>query len=77
MNEEMESLQKNKTWEFVGCQLGKKLIGFQWIYIVKYKVDDTIEHSKARLVEKAYTQTYGSIIQNHSHPWSKSTLFKY
>lgn len=62
MNEEMESLQKNKTWEFVDCQLGKKLIGYQWIYIVKYKVDDTIEHSKARLVEKAYTQTYGSII---------------
>ncbi|RVW94721.1 Retrovirus-related Pol polyprotein from transposon TNT 1-94 [Vitis vinifera] len=59
MNEEMKSLQKNETWELVECPPGKKPIGCRWIYIVKYKADDSIERFKARLVAKGYTQTYG------------------
>ncbi|WKA12316.1 hypothetical protein VitviT2T_029713 [Vitis vinifera] len=59
MNEDMKSLQKNETWELVECPLGKKPIGCCWIYIVKYKADDSIERFKARLVAKRYTQTYG------------------
>ncbi|KAL6311274.1 hypothetical protein AAG906_017960 [Vitis piasezkii] len=41
------------------CPPGKKPVGYRWIYIVKYKVDDSIERFKARLVAKGYTQTYG------------------
>ena len=58
MNEEMKSLQKNKTWELVECPLGKKLVGCHWIYTVKYKADGSIERFKAILVAKGYTQTY-------------------
>ncbi|WKA13210.1 hypothetical protein VitviT2T_030537 [Vitis vinifera] len=59
MNEEMKSLQKNKTWELVECPLGKKPVRCRWIYIVKYKAYGSIERFKARLVAKGYTQTYG------------------
>ncbi|WKA07561.1 hypothetical protein VitviT2T_025368 [Vitis vinifera] len=59
MNEEMESLQKNETWELVECPPGKKPVGCCWIYTVKYKADGSIERFKARLVAKGYTQTYG------------------
>ncbi|CAL8153425.1 unnamed protein product [Prunus armeniaca] len=59
MNEEMRSLQKNGTWEFVDLPTEKKPIGCRWIYIVKYKVDGIIERLKARFVAKGYTQTYG------------------
>ncbi|RVW90472.1 Retrovirus-related Pol polyprotein from transposon TNT 1-94 [Vitis vinifera] len=59
MNEEMESLQKNETWELVECPPGKKPVGCRWIYTVKYKADGSIERFKARLVAKGYTQTYG------------------
>nr|CAN70109.1 hypothetical protein VITISV_001696 [Vitis vinifera] len=59
MNEEMKSLQKNETWELVECPPRKKPVGCRWIYIVKYKADDSIERFKARLVAKEYTQTYG------------------
>lgn len=56
VDEEMKSLEKkNETWELVDLPLGKKLVGYQWIYIVKYKVDGTIEHFKARLTTKGYT----------------------
>ncbi|RVW64047.1 Retrovirus-related Pol polyprotein from transposon RE1 [Vitis vinifera] len=51
MNEEMKSLQKNETWEFVDCPPGKKPVGCHWIYTMKYKTDGSIEHFKARLVE--------------------------
>lgn len=55
MNKEMKSLEKNETWELVDLPLGKKPIGCQWIYNVKYKVDGTIERFKARLTTKGYT----------------------
>ena len=59
MNEEMKSLEKNKTWELVDPPSGKKPVRCQWIYTMKYKIFGTIECFKARLVAKGYTQTYG------------------
>ncbi|XP_035547289.1 uncharacterized mitochondrial protein AtMg00820-like [Juglans regia] len=59
MNEEVESLLKNETWELVDCPPGKKIVGCRWIFNVKYKADGTIERFKARLGAKGYTQTYG------------------
>ena len=59
MNEEMKSLQKNETWELVDRPPGKKPVGCRWVNTVKHKVDGTIEHFKARPIEKGYTQTYG------------------
>jgi hypothetical protein len=59
MNEEIESLLKNKTWELVECPPGKRPVGCRWIFTLKYKANGTIERFKARLVAKGYTQTYG------------------
>ncbi|KAM2505099.1 hypothetical protein PS1_038937 [Malus domestica] len=59
MNEEMEALQKNSTWELTNLPKGKKSNGCRWIYTVKFNADGTIERYKARLVAKGYTQTYG------------------
>ncbi|KAK3004522.1 hypothetical protein RJ639_018855 [Escallonia herrerae] len=59
MNEEMKSLQENKTWEVIDRPPGKKPVGCRGIYTVKYKADGTIERFKARLVAKGYVQTYG------------------
>ena len=36
----------------------KKPVGCKWVFIVKYKVDGTVERYKARLVVKGFTQTY-------------------
>ena len=32
MNEELESLQKNKTWELVKSPKGKKIVGCKWVF---------------------------------------------
>lgn len=58
MNEKMNSLQKNEPWELIDCPSWKKPVGCWCIYIVKYKVDGTIEWFNAWLVAKGYTQTY-------------------
>ena len=59
MNEELKSLQENKTWELVDHSPGKKLVRCWWVYTVKYKADGASERFKERLMEKGYTQTYG------------------
>ncbi|KAM1740938.1 hypothetical protein ACFX12_011118 [Malus domestica] len=58
MNEEMEALQKNFTWELTNLPKGKKSVGCRWIYTVKFNADGIMEQYKARLVAKGYTQTY-------------------
>ncbi|GJW41660.1 putative RNA-directed DNA polymerase [Tanacetum coccineum] len=57
MNEEIEALQKNQTWELVKLP-PKKTVGCRWIYIVKLDSKGNIDRYKARLVAKGYTQKY-------------------
>ncbi|PRQ26985.1 putative RNA-directed DNA polymerase [Rosa chinensis] len=59
MNEELEALQKNATWELVPMPVGKKTVGGRWVFTVKLNADGTINRYKARLVAKGYTQRYG------------------
>ena len=58
--EEMESLQKNKTWELVKLPKGKKAIGCKWIFYKKEALSEKeCENFKARLVAKGYSQREG------------------
>ena len=59
MREEMNALEKNKTWEIVERPKRKNIVNCKWIFTLKYKVDGSLERHKARLVAKKYTQTYG------------------
>ena len=60
MLEEMESLQKNKTWELVKLPKGKKAIGCKWIFYKKETLSEKeCENFKARLVAKGYSQREG------------------
>lgn len=59
MCEEMKTLEKSGTWEFVNLLAGKQLVGCKWVYTIKYKANGSIDRYKARLVLKGYTQIYG------------------
>ena len=59
MDEEMEALQKNNTWELVSLPHEKKAVGCRWVFTVKHNPDGSVSRYKARLVAKGFTQTYG------------------
>ena len=39
MNEEIESLHKNQTWELLESPKGQKIVGCKWIFKVQGKED--------------------------------------
>ena len=59
IEEEMETLHLNGTWELVFLSTGKSMVGCCWVYTIKYLPDGSIERLKACLVAKGYTPTYG------------------
>jgi len=58
MEEEMESLRKNDTWEEVD-QPARKIVDSKWVFKVKLKADGTVERYKARVVGKGFSQQPG------------------
>ena len=59
MQEEIEALHKNKTWDLVPLPHGRKAIGNKWVYKIKRNSDDQVERYRARLVVKGYAQKEG------------------
>ena len=59
MQEEMEALHRNKTWELVELPKGRKAIGNKWVFKIKRDGNDQVERYRARLVVKGYTQKEG------------------
>ncbi|KAK3029869.1 hypothetical protein RJ639_038666 [Escallonia herrerae] len=53
INNEIESIMQNHTWELVDLPPGNKSLGCKWIFKRKMKVDGTIEKYKVR-PEKIY-----------------------
>ncbi|MCO5613252.1 hypothetical protein L7F22_067528 [Adiantum nelumboides] len=59
MDNEMDALVKNDTWDLVHLPSGKKAIGSKWVYKIKCKSDGSVERYKASIVAKGYAQTKG------------------
>ena len=47
MNQEMNALDNNGTWELVPLPHGKKPIGCKWVYKVKRNADGSVSRYKA------------------------------
>lgn len=54
MQEEMNLIEKNKTWELINRLLDKPVIRMKWVYKAKMNLDGSIQKNKARLVAKMY-----------------------
>ncbi|CAH9099164.1 unnamed protein product [Cuscuta epithymum] len=59
MQEEINAIERNKTWELVSLPQEKNVIGLKWVYRTKYNQDGSISKHKARLVAKGYAQQEG------------------
>ncbi|KAM6560718.1 hypothetical protein CsatA_029957 [Cannabis sativa] len=59
MDSEMDSMKKNKVWEYVEPPEDFRPIGCKWVYKKKRGAGGEVETFKARLVAKGYTQREG------------------
>lgn len=59
MSTEIESIERNNTWELTTLPDGAKTIGVKWVFKTKLNEAGEIDKCKARLVAKGYAQQYG------------------
>jgi hypothetical protein len=59
MNDELDQIEKNNTWEMVHRPEGKNIIGSRWIFKNKLNGQGQVVRKKARLVCKGYAQIEG------------------
>ncbi|KAA0051929.1 polyprotein [Cucumis melo var. makuwa] len=59
MQEEIESLHKNKTWDLITLPQRRKPIGNKWMYKIKGNNDGQVEQYRTRLVVKGYAKKEG------------------
>ena len=67
MEEEMDSLMHNQTWDLVRLPAGKTTLKNKWVYRLKEE-DGGKQRYKARLVVKGFAQKKGRCKDNLS-PW--------
>ncbi|CAI5469970.1 unnamed protein product [Closterium sp. Yama58-4] len=77
MEEEIRSLIGMGTWELVERPRGVNIMKNRWVLTTKYRIDDTVEHEKARLVVKGFTQVYGAIYDETYSPKLDKVLYMY
>ena len=74
MDEEMQSLFRNHTWDVVALPLGKQAVGCKWVHAKKHHADGTLVHYKSRLVAWGSTQSYGINCFETSLRWQRWIL---
>jgi len=59
MNEELDQIEKNKTWDLFLGPNDKNVFGIKWVYINNLNEDGHIVKNKSKLVWKGYDQVKG------------------
>ncbi|KAK3008221.1 hypothetical protein RJ639_015039 [Escallonia herrerae] len=59
MEDEIEALERNQTWELVPKPRYVKPISGKWVYKIKFHTDGSIERHKARLIARGFSQQHG------------------
>lgn len=75
MEQELEAIERNKTWELVTPPTDARIIYVKWLFKTKYKEKWEIDKHKARLVEKRYAQEYGVLVKKREYGVDYTKVF--
>ncbi|RFU31137.1 hypothetical protein B7463_g5213, partial [Scytalidium lignicola] len=59
MDLEIKKLQALGTWEIGDLLVGSNLVGYKWVFTVKYTLISLVDYHKAWLVAQGFSQTLG------------------
>ncbi|QHO24819.1 Copia protein [Arachis hypogaea] len=76
IQDELTALDQNRTWCLTELPKDKKVVGYKWVFRVKFNLDGTIERHKARLVTKGFTQVQGVDYGDTFSPVVKMTTLR-
>ena len=76
MEEELNSIKENDTWELVDLPEGRQAIGSKWVYKIKYDQHGNEARFKARLVAQGYDQKFGTDYDEVFAPVVRPTTFR-
>lgn len=76
MQEELQALQDNHSWDIVSCPASVKPIGCKWVYSIKLRSDGSLDRYKARLVALGNRQEYGIDYEETFAPVAKMTTVR-
>ena len=71
MEEEIQPLKQNQTWDLVPRPNDLKSISSKWVYKVKTHADGSVERYKARLGARGFSQQYGLDYDETFSPWKR------
>jgi hypothetical protein len=57
MQKEYDSFMTNNTWTLVPLLVDRKPVSCKWVFKIKEGANGEVEHYKARLVARGFTQT--------------------
>lgn len=59
MKDDIDSIERNNTWQLVELPPGHKAVGLKWVYKFKRDANGEVIKYKSRLIAKGYVQKQG------------------